>query len=327
MAGSGAVVNYNIRPCKNIERKMMCEMISCLATVDDLSEYRYIGMGAKYFVDFIQMHKKFGIKEMYSLETMRTDEVKKRFEFNKPFNCINLVFKNSTEWLSSTGFRWKDKKDIIWFDYDGSFTSNQLKDVEFCAGKVQSGSMIFVSTSLNFGLDFDELDPKEKLARFCERVDNESYTKHLQAKNFAAQGLYRELANTFSLVINDSLLRRNIVIENDSKKMYAERIAYFAYTDSLTPMVTLGWIFFSDYDKEKITQCGIDRLSFYNKTNVPYDISVPNFTYKELAVLNKNMPNVEYPIVDATFFSQEEVEAYKKIYRYYPTTVETNTVL
>mgnify|MGYP000731595878 CR=1 FL=1 len=55
MAGSGEVVNYNIRPCKNIERKMMCEMISCLATVDELSEYRYIGMGAKYFVDFIQM--------------------------------------------------------------------------------------------------------------------------------------------------------------------------------------------------------------------------------------------------------------------------------
>ena len=79
MAGSGEVVNYNIRPCKNIERKMMCEMISCLATVDELSEYRYIGMGAKYFVDFIQMHKKFGIKEMYSLETMRTDEVKKRY--------------------------------------------------------------------------------------------------------------------------------------------------------------------------------------------------------------------------------------------------------
>lgn len=26
MAGSGEVVNYNIRPCKNIERKMMCEM-------------------------------------------------------------------------------------------------------------------------------------------------------------------------------------------------------------------------------------------------------------------------------------------------------------
>ena len=45
MAGSGEVVNYNIRPCKNIERKMMCEMISCLATVDELSEYRYIGMG------------------------------------------------------------------------------------------------------------------------------------------------------------------------------------------------------------------------------------------------------------------------------------------
>lgn len=71
--------------------------------------------------------------------------------------------------------------------------------------------------------------------------------------------------------------------------------------------------FFSDYDKEKITQCGIDRLSFYNKTNAPYDISVPNFTYKELAVLNKNMPNVEYPIVDATFFLKKKLRHIKNI--------------
>ena len=327
MAGSGEIVNYNIRPCKSIERKMMCEMISCLATKNVISEYRYIGMGAKFFVDFIQMHKIFGIKEMYSLETRRSDEVKERFEFNKPFNCINLVFKNSTEWLSSTGFKWKDKKDIIWFDYDGSFTSNQLKDVEFCAGKVQSGSMIFVSTSLNFGLDFDEMDPKGKLTRFCECVDNESYTKHLQAKNFAAKGLYQVLANIFSFVIDEAILRRNTVITNDSKKMYADRIAHFTYADSLTPMVTLGWIFYSEYDREKIKQCGIYELPFYKKENEPYDISVPNFTYKELAILNKNMPNANHPIEGAAFFSKEEVEAYKKIYRYYPTTVETNVVL
>ena len=48
MAGSSASVNYNIRPCKSIERKMMCDMISRLTVFDYIKNYRYIGMGAKY---------------------------------------------------------------------------------------------------------------------------------------------------------------------------------------------------------------------------------------------------------------------------------------
>jgi len=54
---------------------------------------------------------------------------------------------------------------------------------------------------------------------------------------------------------------------------------------------------------------------------------VPNFTYKELSVLNKNLPNVSYPIAEAQFISEEEIEKYKKIYRYYPTSFETNVAL
>ena len=68
-------------------------------------------------------------------------------------------------------------------------------------------------------------------------------------------------------------------------------------------------------------------LRFYNSSNNPYDITVPNFTYKELAILNQNMPNVAYPIEDADFFEEEEVNAYKKIYKYYPTTFETSIAL
>lgn len=100
MAGSSKSVNYTIRPCKSIERKMMCEMISRLTMFDYVKNYRYIGMGAKYFVDFSLLHKKFGISDMYSMEINSTEKNKKRFEFNKPFNCIKMMFGNASDILN-----------------------------------------------------------------------------------------------------------------------------------------------------------------------------------------------------------------------------------
>ena len=71
----------------------------------------------------------------------------------------------------------------------------------------------------------------------------------------------------------------------------------------------------------------LQNFGFYNSSNTPYDITVPNFTYKELAILNQNMPNVVYPIEGADFLEEEEVNAYRKIYKYYPPTFETSIAL
>ena len=78
MAGSSVSVNYNIRPCKSIERKMMCEIIARLAIFEQLHNYRYIGMGAKYFTDFSLLHKRFGINKMHSMEINCNEITKKR---------------------------------------------------------------------------------------------------------------------------------------------------------------------------------------------------------------------------------------------------------
>ena len=92
-------------------------------------------------------------------------------------------------------------------------------------------------------------------------------------------------------------------------------------------MLTMGWIIYKKEDEDKYKKCGFSELEFFNDTDQPYDITVPNFTYKELTVLNRNMPDAQYPIEEARFISEEEINAYKKIYRYYPTTFETAIVL
>ena len=54
-------VNYYIRPKKQIERKILIELlnqISVLLSIP-LNKYTYVGMGSTYYYDFILFHKFF----------------------------------------------------------------------------------------------------------------------------------------------------------------------------------------------------------------------------------------------------------------------------
>ena len=75
MPGSDQNINYQIRPSKSIERKMMCELVKEIQIIQGTSELRYIGMGAKYFTDFLLFHNEFGVTDMISIEAERVDKV------------------------------------------------------------------------------------------------------------------------------------------------------------------------------------------------------------------------------------------------------------
>ncbi len=64
MSSSFEKINYNLRPNKCIERKMMCETLSRLSHLEHLHNYRYIGLGSPYFSDFSLFHKNLGITEL-----------------------------------------------------------------------------------------------------------------------------------------------------------------------------------------------------------------------------------------------------------------------
>ena len=89
MPGSDQNINYQIRPSKSIERKMMCELVKEIQIIQGTRELRYIGMGAKYFTDFLLFHNEFGVTDMISIEAER--ERAMRYEFNKPLKSIQMI--------------------------------------------------------------------------------------------------------------------------------------------------------------------------------------------------------------------------------------------
>ena len=325
---SNMTIDYTVRPCKSVERKMMCEMISALGEVSPITDTssRYIGMGAKYFADFSMVHRLFGLTEMYSIEKSSAADDIKRFDFNKPYKCIKMIHQRTTDYLNSTKFPSKDKRNIIWLDYDGGFTSDMLQDVQISVKKSSALSVFFVSMNVDFGDEYKDADPLGKLEIFKKRVGNDTYTKAVTQKDLAGDGLIRSIVKMFKLAIEEALMNINSG-EKGEKKLQHKQIACFKYADSKAPMLTIGWITYYEDELKKIEDCKIKQLSYYNEKDIPYDISVPHLTMKEIGVLNRNLPDVQVPVPGAEFLTREEVERYSKIYRYYPALTESSMVL
>jgi len=143
MPSSYELVNYSLRPAKAAERKMLCEIIRRLEPFNRVETYRYVGFGSIYFADFHLFHQNLGISDMVSIEK---DEVNKpRFEFNKPFRCVELRLGHSNSVLPQLNW---DKRCVFWLDYDGKLDKSVLADLAtVCSGAV-SGSLLVVSVNV-----------------------------------------------------------------------------------------------------------------------------------------------------------------------------------
>jgi len=99
-------VNYLLRLRKQIERKIIIEMLQKLSKEIQVDKYHYIGFGSVYFADFILFHKYLHINDMTSLE--RDRKKRKRFGFNLPYKFITLEMKSGL-----TPMRCTDQSNVI----------------------------------------------------------------------------------------------------------------------------------------------------------------------------------------------------------------------
>ena len=328
MSGSSSVVNYNVRTNKSIERNMMCEFIAQMPSIEN---YRYIGLGAKYFADFILIHKKFNIQDMISLEIKDDEDTVACFEFNKPYDCIDVKHSSVRGLLDDIEFAWNDKQSIVWFDYDGDIRESQIEEVSDCAKKLKSMSLLFASTSLkNYIKKYDKPgDRKVYEARLAQLIlaVGKDYTTGFDHRSMARGNICKTVSEIFGRAVDHKINDYNLMVTSVDDELVAKQIALFYYSDS-SAMITIGWIIYSKKDEEKVKRLRLERFPFYvSSGNNEFNIDVPLFSYKELAVLNQHMPSAPDVIPEATFLKKEEIEKYEIVYRYYPTTIETGLVL
>lgn len=326
-------INYSLRPAKNVERKMILEAFHRLSFFEPIKNYMYIGFGSTFFTDFSLFHKQLGIDELFSIEVEH--EYKERFEFNKPFHSIEMIYGHSNKALKSEKIDW-NKRKIIWLDYDYQITADVIIDVDNVVSNCTSGDAFLITLNASTkdvysNPDSSDNSLKKAFEKFkkqlvLDRGDDEliDYSDLIGADvtptDLGGWGLAKVCNSVIKKRIHYQLKERNEINENspDYKKLDFEQVFNFQYQDGAM-MLTIGFIFFNDNEKENFDKCNFTDFNFCE--NIPFLIHAPNLTMKEIQYIDSFLPsNTEG--MNTLCIPQEEIEYYSSIYRYYPTFIE-----
>lgn len=306
---SGSSINYNLRPAKHTERKMIVDVLRRLAPFAPPSTYQYIGLGSFYFRDFIMVHRCLGITELISIE--EEAEQRARYEYNAPFACIKLKFGHSNAVLPSLDLR---TRTIVWLDYDGKLSESVLTDVSTVASTVPGGSVLIVT-----------VDARGPAARhrdeLSHRVGPTRIPIEVTDKDLAGWGQARVARRIITDHLDTTLRSRNGGLRPGSR-MVANQVLNFHYQDSAR-MLTLGWVFTDEGQKHQFSSMLLDHLDFVRSGDEPFTIAAPLLTYKELRHLMSEATSDESSALLAHDVPAIAIEQYRRIYRYYPIYAET----
>ena len=310
MANSFERINYALRPAKSVERKMLCDCFRRLSPIAQVDTYRYVGFGSPYFSDFSLMHRALGITDLVSIEKATNE--KDRFELNRPYRSIELMWGESTELLPE--FDW-EARTILWLDYDGKLNSDVLADIATFCRACTGGSVLVVSVNVHP----DRGDDEQRLAALRERVGAAKVPHDVDPKRLAGWDLASLCRRIIGAEIASTLSGRNGARPPNTHLRY-KQLFNFNYRDGAR-MLTTGGIVYDAGQEHLVNYCGFEQMDFVRDGERPYEIVVPNLTFREMRHVDAQLPSAPGQILDAPI-KADDLEAYKAIYRYFPRFVE-----
>lgn len=312
------MIDYYLRPAKNVERKMILEVLKEIVRKTK-GRYCYIGMGSLAFIDFRLFHKELLINEMISIEKRKTDE--ERFEFNKPFN-ITMQFGEAGEVLSRVNI--ENKKSLLWLDYDGSFCSAILQDAELSFSKMEPWSVYLMTCRQDLSLYFEDnenvntIDLNKFKEEFGSDVPYNLRNSDFTVANFR-QLIYRMMVSKISSVISN----RNSALGIKNRLAF-KQLFFFSYSDG-SPMLSFGGILVPE-NVRLGKKFNFGLCPFIRTKDKVCEISIPILTKREVDFLNSFLPdkNNNYEIeTDKHKIPKKERLEYRELYRFFPDYRET----
>jgi hypothetical protein len=315
MSASGNIINYNIRTCKSVERRMILSTVSELLKTVPFNQRRYIGFGSTYFSDFKLFHKELHIENMISFEMEAS--LQKRVEFNKPFKCINARIGKSTDLLQD--IVWSlNIKDIIWMDYDNQLDYDMFNDVEHIFSNISAGSIYLMTCN-------KQLKNYDSIESFNE-VFGEVVPIDISIKDFSGERDYLLIRKMFLNKIEQVLRGRNQALQPEEQFIF-NPLFFFTYRDG-APMISFGGFLSIRSQNFNLSQCNLDHFEFIKTGIDRYIIDPPTISIKETYLLNSHLPNS-----DEGFTNEEQLDfipvtdrnKYRKLYKYLPSYMDVLT--
>lgn len=320
ITGSFSQFNYLLRPSKQVERKLMIEILHRLMEAQyPITSYTYLGFGSPYYADFILFHKYLYIDQMICVEHK---SIPKRMKFNKPYEFIQLEMLSLSAVLAKLD---RSQKYLAWLDYDYALDDTMLQDIGLLLNLLSPGS-VFVVTVKAQPRDLEASDPSSSpsaekrtatiLNEFREMFES-LHSGEFKKSILTRKGLPRFFAEVLRAHIEAELGRRT----DDTPVRYFQLFNY-RYADG-AQMLTIGGVVDTEAGYKKLEGSGVLEHEFIRSAVEPMEISVPPLTVAEKQWLDQNLKDAL--TVDKLAFELEEepFENYRKFYRQYPTYYET----
>jgi hypothetical protein len=310
-------VNYLLRPRKQIERKIIIEILQELKPLmTNFNMHEYIGMGSIYYYDFILFHKFLNLENLISIDDKMTE---KRFDFNKPYEFITFKNQNSTDFLS--GREW-EKNSILWMDYDLKIYE-VIEDFGILSSRCKENDILIFT--IDSQCDFSKEEEDLIFDNLIEYI-----SPSLRHKKYLTSQLYPTLIEN----ICHNYFKERLLYE----KVKFNKLFSFTYTDR-AKMYTSGGIFSLPQNIPNLIN------PFIRKNNEIIDIDIPLITYKEkfyldskISTLKKEINKLRDELKDneieigsdkeKVFISKkldleielslQDLKGYIEFYRYYP---------
>ena len=310
-------INYQLRPNKNVQRKLLMQMFRHLDEPLNVGDYRYIGLGGLWFGDFTLVHRLFGLTDLVSIEMRQAN----RARFNRPFDCVQIEEGESSSVLPDLNLG--RRRAIVWLDYDTDLAGPALEDIQILTRSAASVSICIVTVKADLRLVKNQKGPEGQEFTRLEAL-------RFHVGDLVPTGLEESeiVRPSFPALVGEILMNaftHGVIVAGQG--MQFQPLVNMAYSDGAT-MVTVGGLLVGDEDA-RIDFEELGALPFWPPSRKePYWIEVPHLTMREKAALDQMMPGDGPPsrefIRERLGFelSEKGLAAYHAFYREYPTFAE-----
>ena len=294
---------------------MLADVLRKLSAFGRLRNYRYIGFGAYYFVDFELFHKALGITDMISIE--KDSSNKARYEFNRPFKYIKMRYEKSNAVLPTLS--WQDTRTILWLDYNGRLDSSVLTDVGLFFANAIAGSVIIVS--INVQPEEPRLNPTSaapNLDTLKLNVGDEKIPLGIKERDLVGWGNASVCNRIIHNEIQETLKVRNGGRSEGRPKLLYKRLFNFQYADN-AKMLTTGGLLYEETQRELVENCEFEEYDgFLDFSGTkPFSIEVPNLTYREILYVRSQLP-CDPAKLRAESIPSEDTRKFAELFRWFP---------
>ncbi|MFC4726904.1 O-methyltransferase [Coralloluteibacterium thermophilus] len=307
-------IAYDLRPAKQSERGLLVDMLRIGGDVGlSLRNYRYVGMGANRFYDFLLIHKYLGLRNMVSLEY--DEDMYERARYNAPYSFIDVRNMTVADFLASDSSR---EPEILWLDYDGGIGPDIVADINAIGSRLKVGDYCFMTVSGGPPRVMDQLSDADRLATLQDTMGDVSGNvtlEDVERSNFP-DAVHKILSASFKNAFamrTDGRFRPLLQVE---------------YSDSM-PMVTVGGALLADGTWHSYRQKMAQALPFLPaEWSTLYTIRSFYLTEKERALFDlvatsSRSRSREKNLLKKMGFKDKEFAAYAELIRYLPRYVET----